>query len=351
MEVLGDHIVISVRRQIGEASFYLASWKNGTGVTLVSGFLQVLYLGPQTQAESLKLRTSSDRWTPLWGGAPKLAVINSDLIAVIKDSVNNLEICELEVAASQGPRLRTICFLELPPLTSEASCVLSTAIKEWVPTSKHHAQSSSSRKHRVPFYSSTVGTIALLLDYRTYCKGVGHPFKCTMVISVAAILAVICCNVRNVPWEDWGPSGTRVFETNLLRPAGPFWITNLSPLAVRDYDLLRSTRCTHSTTTEGTPPPSHSRPPVFSSTEVFGEHWKAGNVETHLPYRDVVANDLDFRHFPWIMADREWVVGIMPLVRLFLSCVPRSRSLSRSESDYVRARDDRNRELRSLCIM
>ncbi|KAH9984431.1 hypothetical protein BJV77DRAFT_184479 [Russula vinacea] len=239
-EVLGDHILISVRRQTGEASFYLVSWKKGT-VTL--------------------LRNLSDRWTPLWGGAPKLAVIDSDLIAVIKDSASNIEICKLEAAASQGPRLRTICFLELPPLTSEASCVLSTALKEWVPTSEHHARSSSSRKHHVPFYSSTVGTIALLLEYRTYCKGVGSPFKCTMVISVAAILSAIRSNVRNVSWEDWGPSGTRMFQTNLLRPAGPFWITDLSPLAVRDYNLLR-TRCTHSTTTEGTPPSSHSRPPV-----------------------------------------------------------------------------------------
>jgi len=135
-----------------------------------------------------------------------------------------------------------------------------------------------------------------------------------IVISVAAILSVIRATngVCNVPWKDWGPSGTRIFEleTTLLKPVGPFWIMDLSPLVVRDYDILR-TRCTRSTTEDTSS--SHPQPPVSSSTEVFGEHWEAGSVETHLPYRDVVANDLDFRHFPWIMADREWIVGIMAL--------------------------------------
>jgi hypothetical protein len=113
------------------------------------------------------------------------------------------------------------------------------------------------------------------------------------------ILSVIRAThgVCNVPWKDWGPSGTRIFEleTTSLKPVGPFWIMGLSPLVVRDYDLLR-TRFTQSTTEDTSP--SHPQPPVFSSTEVFGEH------------------------FPWIMADREWIVGIMALVRPFLFCRP-----------------------------
>lgn len=318
-----------MRLRTGEASFYLVSWKIGT-VTPVSGLHPVLYHDSQAHTKCLKLRSLSDRWTPLWGGAPKLAAIDNNLIALIKDSANSLEICKLEATDSSSPCLRTICFLDLPPLALETSCVVSVAIKEWVPTSKHHAPSSSSRKHHVPFFSSTVGTIALLLDYRTYSKGVGHPFRYTIVISIAAILSVIRTTngVCNVPWEDWGPSGTRISElgTSLLKPVGPFWIVDLSPLVVRDYDLLR-TRCTQSTTGETTSP--HPQPPVSSSTEVIGEHWEAGSVETRLPYRDVVANGLDFRHFPWIMADREWVVGIMALVRPFLSCGLISRCVFR----------------------
>jgi hypothetical protein len=332
-EVLGDHILLSVRRRTGQASFYLVSWKIGT-VTHVSGLRLVSHHNSQAQTKSLKLRSLSDSWTPLWGGAPKLAVIDNNLIALIKDSANSLEICKLEVTASSGPRLRTMCFLDLPPLTSEASCVLSIAVEEWVPTSKHHARSSSSRKHHIPFYSSTVGTITFLLDYRTYFKGVGRPFRCTITISVAAILSVIRATngVCHVPWKDWGPSGTRIFEleTNSLISVGPFWIMDLSPLAVRDYDLLR-TRCTQSTTEDTSS--SHPQPPVSSSTEVFGEHWEGGSVETHLPYRDVVANDLDFGDFPWIMGDREWIVGIKALVRPFLFCGP----ISRSESDHASA--------------
>ena len=45
-EVLGDHILISVRRQTGEASFYLVSWKKGT-VTLVS-FSSLFSLSPNS---------------------------------------------------------------------------------------------------------------------------------------------------------------------------------------------------------------------------------------------------------------------------------------------------------------
>jgi len=67
--------------------------------------------------------------------------------------------------------------------------------------------------------------------------------------------------------------------------------------------------------TSPSPSPSRSRSlsMEYSSTEVVGAHWTAGRVETRLPYRDVVADDLDFGDFSWIMADREWLVGILTL--------------------------------------
>ena len=47
-EVLGDHVLISVRRQTGEASFYLVSWITGT-VTFVSGpYANLLSLSPNS---------------------------------------------------------------------------------------------------------------------------------------------------------------------------------------------------------------------------------------------------------------------------------------------------------------
>jgi len=69
----------------------------------------------------------------------------------------------------------------------------------------------------VPFYSSAVGTMALSLDYRTYEKGAGYPFRCTMIISVVALLAAVRSRSSSdgrdddvpVSWTDWGPSGTR----------------------------------------------------------------------------------------------------------------------------------------------
>jgi hypothetical protein len=56
-------------------------------------------------------------------------------------------------------------------------------------------------------------------------------------------------------------------------------------------------------------------PPVFKSTEVLGEHWKTGKLETCLPYRDLVAKDLDYIG---VVADREWIIGISVKVRCFI---------------------------------
>jgi hypothetical protein len=260
-----------------------------------------------------KLREATETWTPLWGGAPKLAVINDGLIALIKDSANSLEICRLDVA-SPNPRLQTVCFLDLPPLTSDACGVVAMAIKEWVPSTRHHSQSQSSRGRLIPFYSCQFGTIGLLFNYRTYLKPTSEPFTCTMIISIPAILSAVRSNVRNVAWIDWGPSGTHILETAHLNPAGPLWITNSSPLVVRDYDLLR-TRWIQSSTKHASSSPSE--PLVLSSAEVIGEHWQGGKVETRLPYRNVAASHLDLQRFPRVMADREWIIGIESTVCWF----------------------------------
>jgi hypothetical protein len=181
------------------------------------------------------------------------------------------------------------------------------AIREWVPTKRHHSQSQSSRGRLVPFYSCQFGTIGLRFNYRTYLKATGEPFTCTMIISIPAILSAVRSNVRNVAWMDWGPSGTHILKTAHPNPAGPLWITSSSPLVVRDYDLLR-TRWVQSSM--GNTSSSSSELLVLSSAEVIGEHWQGGKVETHLPYRNVAASHLDLQHFPRVMADREWIIGV-----------------------------------------
>jgi hypothetical protein len=57
---------------------------------------------------------------------------------------------------------------------------------------------------------------------------------------------------------------------------------------------------------------------MFKSTEVLGEHWVEGKVETRLPYRDLVAKEL---YYVGVVADREWLIGISVGVRskLYLS--------------------------------
>ena len=224
---------------------------------------------------------------------------------------NNLEVCKLEFA-SPGWGLQTVCFLELPPLASDSSIALHAAYTEWVPTSKDYARSRTARGYHVPFYSSTVHTIGLLLGYYKKSEESQHPrrYASAMVISVPRLLSAIQTDVRNVPWADWGPSSTHVFETKWSRPLGPLWIAELSPeapLVVRRYNIRR-TRCAQSMT--GDASSLQTPAPVITSTEVFGDHRETDQVETHLPYRDVGTRQVDFRHFVHTTADREWVIGI-----------------------------------------
>ena len=55
---------------------------------------------------------------------------------------------------------------------------------------------------------------------------------------------------------------------------------------------------------------SRTGPRVFSSTELSNGPWDEYSIETNLPYRDVLVNDLKLGHFQRILADREWVVGL-----------------------------------------
>lgn len=329
--VLGDHILASVWHPSREAAFYLVSWKTGT-VTFVSHLSQPRII--PDSGRSLKLRDLLAMGTPMLGFEElKPLFIGRDVLALMKksDSMGRLEICKLEVHPTQS-RLKTVCYLELPPSMSGAFVTLSDVLTEWVPTSKDYARSRSSRGRHIPFYSSTVRTIALLLDYRPSSETSQRPYKCMMMISVEALLSAIRSGVRNVPWVDWGPSGTHLLEGNPLRPAGPFWVVSLSPLVVRQYDL-RCTRYTHCESMARARMSSKAKPQVFSLRGAFGKRRDEYKIETSLPYRDLVANDPSFCRISQITADREWVVRVAHVgVRRFLSTHPNHPDGS---SDYA----------------
>lgn len=264
----------------------------------------------------------SYRWRPLW--VPRLVDIDDNLIMLANCTKNSLEICRLEVVTPQDARLHTVCFLELPALEPYAFVVVSTVNKEWISTARQHggARPQRARKRVVPFRSSRVGTIGLLVEHEMRTASVRELPSCWMTVSVAALLSTVhhsdvaagCGGgVRSVPWAEWGPAATRILLNahggRLPKPAGPFWITGPSPLVIRDYDVLR-TRYTRPAAEET--PSSLFGPPVFKSTEVLGEHWVAGKVETRLPYRDLVAKNFDYIG---VVADREWIIGISVRVR------------------------------------
>ena len=245
---------------------------------------------------------------------PELLVINDSLIALFNPVKNSLDIYKLDLAP-HDPQLQKLCSLDLPRLTPRAFVDVKVDW-EWIPTSKCRRRSGSSGRRHVTFYSSTVATIRLHLMYHPpYWRNKSN-FAAVM-IDVAKLLSAIPTDVRCVPWADWGPSSTHVFEiysSTMPIPAGPFWITQLSPLVVRDYNVLRI-RYTQSITEDT--PSSYSHQLVDTSSETYNECLEAHKVETHLPYRDIVANHLDFGRFEGILADREWIVGMTNTVSWF----------------------------------
>jgi len=235
-----------------------------------------------------------------------LIVINDSLIAFFNPETNGLDIYKLDLVPPD-PQLQNLCSLELTRLIPNA-CVRATVDWEWIPTLECCRRSGSSGRRHLTFYSSTVGTIGLHLVY--YLSQWGNRSNYAMIIDVAKLLSAIPTDVRRVPWADWGPSSTHVFEIyspTMPIPAGPFWITQLSPLVVRDYNILRI-RYTQSTMEDTSSSYSHQL--VDTSSETYNEYLEAHKVETHLPYRDTVANQLEFGRFESILADREWIVGI-----------------------------------------
>jgi len=320
-EILGDYVLITVMSGRDVCCFYLVSWKSGV-VTLL---------------RDIEL---SNRWRPLW--VPRLVGIDDGLIMLANCTKNSLEICKLEFASQEPPRLHTVCFLELPALEPYAFVIVSRVDKEWVPTSswcgtRSQQQQQLPRKRVVPFRSSKVGTIGLLLEHEMRTASVRVLPSCWMTVSIAALLSAIyygCSSssdssdddddhtggntaVRTLYWPDWGPTATRVLVSShggrLPKPAGPFWITSFSPLVIRDYDVLRmrSTRAAAAAEAEEEEEDDKTSslfgPPVFKSTEVLGEHWVEGKLVTRLPYRDIVAKDL---YYIGVVADREWIIGI-----------------------------------------
>ena len=228
--------------------------------------------------------------------------INSGLASLMGDSENRLEICKLEI--DPDPRLQTLCFLELPPLASHTLHFFNEALKKWVPTSKSYVQTRSSRVYQLPFYTSEVGTIALQFRYRVPEKFVS---SYALIINVAALVSTIPTDLRNVPWEDWGPSSTDLFQLATTGPIslGPYWMTDVRTRVVRQHDLWRTR---HTQLMAGDKPSLESRPPKSDSTNVF-QH----DIKTHLPYRDVMGykdKDLYNNSGYALVADREWAIGV-----------------------------------------
>ena len=254
---------------------------------------------------SKALRAPTHTTTPQSGNL-KTLVINDDVFLLMADDGNCLEVHKLDIT-SPDPCLQSVCFLELPSLRPGISVMLYWDSEEWVPTAKNYARSRSSRASDAHFYSSTVSTIALLLCYRLTPQ-IRRVRTYALIIDVEALLSTIRTGVRHVRWADWGPFSTHLFRTTLLCTAGPSWNTRHSPLLLRQY-YPRRTRYTQSMLVDASPS-SRAGPQVFSSTQVSDRIWDQCRIETNMPYRDVVLNDINSDQFRNILADREWIVGI-----------------------------------------
>jgi len=270
-----------------------------------------LFIYPQLTDEPPKLRALPGDIGSRTAHKPLVIDPHENLIALAHGNDNRLEICKLEIA-SRVPRLQTLYLLELPPLKPHVRCVISAAEKEWVPTSPYQDYTQSSRQRLVPFRSCRVGTLFFSVDYNPLHSSSAQRYG--MIVNIAALLSAARLDhqrVRTIPWSKWGPTATRVFpfHCGVACPAGPFWIMEDTPrtLIIQDYDLQGKLRI--QATAENVS--SVSRPTAMP-TKAFGQHWGAGKVNTHLPYRDVVA--IDSRRRPMYgtstLIDREWFLRV-----------------------------------------
>ena len=317
IDFLGDYILVS-QQELPDSEDHpldmlvprvlrVVSWKTGD-VTYVSDVVAFLSLHPQRTDETPKLRQSMEDFQFASVMTHKPLVIDPDdnLIALADCPRNRLEICKL-VFQSHRPHLQTLCILDFPPLKPNTHCIVDRVGKEWVSTLRNQTFSPSSRQRLVPFRSCKIGTLFLSLNYNIFESE--HTYG--MIVSVAALLSAArsyCGDVHTIPWERWGPSATHIFPIGTRRmrmaPAGPFWIMQDTPhrLVIQDYDWLRNWH--------GENASSLSRPVV--TAKAIGHHWVAGEVETHLPHRDVVIiEDRDQSTYGTkSLIDREWLVGI-----------------------------------------
>ena len=155
-----------------------------------------------------------------------------------------------------------------------------------------------------------------LLHFRSRHHSASIPVSCTgavfssyaLIINIAALVSAIPTDLRNVPWEDWGPSSTDLFQLATTGPIslGPYWMTDVrTRVLVRQHDLWRTR---HTQLMAGDKPSLESRPPKSDSTNVF-QH----DIKTHLPYRDVMGykdKDLYNNSGYALVADREWAIGV-----------------------------------------
>ncbi len=257
---------------------------------------------------------------------------------LMRKSTNSLEIHKLQVASSK-PRLEAICTLGLPPLKPDACICMSTIYKEWIATSDLDRHTGSQiRQRRLPFRSSRNNSVALFLGYgKTSLESTGANQLSIhiMVVSVAAILSVAHSGVRKSSWENWGPLATRIipFKHNtLLAPVGPFWITSLSPLTVRDYDPLRAMHVLPEIEDTSSPSTSTLPSPMFDRSKAVCKYWLSGYAKTRLPYRKFMSRDINISQLTLFIGDREWLIAIRETVRgfctstLLIACV---KSLTR----------------------
>jgi hypothetical protein len=198
---------------------------------------------------------------------------------------------------------------------------------EWIPTSKLRG-SQASRRRPFPFRSYRTSTIGIILHFSAIRRY-------SMFVSVDALLSVLHSGARHVPWDDWGPAGTRIFPLRPggePKPAGPFWITSYVPLVIHDYNshraryikMKKDRQSTSSTTFE----PSLG-PPLI---DLFGQR---NQIETHLPYRTFTADGLLPRRFAWVVADREWVVVVLRPVRCSMLFHVREKPIMCVNSAYL----------------
>ena len=296
-----------------------------------------------------------------WGAYAYFSFLTQDTLVIPNLIQNTLEVAKIVIKNDDIPCLVPLCVLDLPPLTRRASIVRLGCRAEPNPTGPGPlaVPPPSNRPFRDKVEDAVILFSVLIEDIQIHPEQFHFPDTrpFAFIVHRRALLDHIPAAYRDcapffsapepapeavqVPWEAWGPSATRWFESD---PASMRWITTTAgqravtmvespstPIIVRDFNpyAVRSARARAAVGghlqqhqqydwTEDLPNGNVMALKVDDSVLPAGNVFK-DDVRSSLPYVEIVTR-AEY-HYQGVLIDEERILGLKVRPHNFSSSV------------------------------